>query len=143
MTKTIFPKKSDIKPAYYIVDAKGKVLGRLASRIANFLRGKTKLNFTPNVDFKDFVAVINTKDVIVTGDKPLQKFLAKHTGYPSGLKIKTFKQLLEERPERLFKKALQGMMPKTVLSKRILKRVKFYAGAEHGHLAQKPISLDL
>lgn len=143
MTKTIFIKPGELKPQWYIVDAKGKIIGRLASRIANFLRGKTKLNFSPNYDFKDHLIVINTKHIAITGKKLEQKFFAKHTGYPSGLKIKTYKQLLQKKPEKLFKKVLSGMMPKNVLAKRILKRVKLYPEEKHQHEAQNPISLEL
>ncbi|MFN3740662.1 MAG: 50S ribosomal protein L13 [Thermodesulfovibrionales bacterium] len=141
--KTAFAKKSEIGRKWYVVDAEGAVLGRLASRIAVYLRGKHKPVFTPNVDTGDFVIVINAEKVRLTGKKLTDKVYYWHSGYRGGLKAATAKELLEKNPERLIKEAVWGMLPKNRLGRDMIKKLKVYRGSEHPHAAQKPDKLEI
>jgi large subunit ribosomal protein L13 len=123
---------------WYVVDAEGKVLGRMASEIAKILRGKTKPIFTPNVDAGDFVIVINARYVKLTGRKLQKKVYYRHTEYPGGIRERTAEKMLHTKPEDLVRLAVKGMLPKNRLSKRLVTKLKVYAGPEHPHKAQKP-----
>lgn len=136
--KTYSPKKQDIDRKWYIVDAKGKRLGRLATEIAVKLRGKDKPQFAPHVDCGDYVVVINAKDIAVTGNKMEDKYYYRHSGYPGGLRKKPLKQLLEEDPEDVIIRAVRGMIPRNKLRKEVMMKLKVFAGSEHPHEAQKP-----
>lgn len=128
---------------WYVVDATGKNLGRLATRIATILRGKHKPYWAPHQDCGDFVVVINAEKVNVTGKKADQKYYFSHSYYPGGAKYVPFKQMLEKHPERIIEKAVWGMLPKNALGRKMFKKLKVYAGAEHPHVAQKPEPLDV
>ena len=136
--KTYSPKKQDIDRKWYIVDAKGKRLGRLATEIAVKLRGKDKPQFAPHIDCGDYVIVINAKDIAVTGNKMEDKYYYRHSGYPGGLRKKPLKQLLEEDPEDVIIRAVRGMIPRNKLRKEVMMKLKVFAGSEHPHEAQKP-----
>jgi large subunit ribosomal protein L13 len=123
---------------WYVVDAQGKVLGRMASEIAKVLRGKNKPIFTPNADAGDFVIVINARGVKLTGQKLQKKVYYRHTEYPGGIRERTAEKMLEEKPEDLVLLAVKGMLPKNRLSRRLVTKLKIYAGPEHPHEAQKP-----
>jgi large subunit ribosomal protein L13 len=123
---------------WYVVDAQGKVLGRMASEIAKVLRGKNKPIFTPNVDAGDFVIVINARGVKLTGKKLQKKIYYRHTEYPGGIRERTAEKMLAEKPEALVLLAVKGMLPKNRLSRRLVTKLKIYAGPEHPHEAQKP-----
>jgi large subunit ribosomal protein L13 len=123
---------------WYVVDAQGKVLGRMASEIAKILRGKNKPIFTPNADAGDFVIVINARGVKLTGKKLQKKVYYRHTEYPGGVRERTAEKMLEEKPEELVLLAVKGMLPKNRLSRRLVTKLKVYAGPEHPHEAQKP-----
>ena len=123
---------------WYVIDAEGKVLGRMASEIAKVLRGKTKPIFTPNVDAGDFVIVINARYVKLTGRKLQRKVYYRHTEYPGGIRERTAEKMLQAKPEDLVRLAVKGMLPKNRLSKRLVTKLKVYAGPEHPHKAQKP-----
>ncbi|WP_055078940.1 50S ribosomal protein L13 [Lagierella massiliensis] len=133
----------DIQRKWYVVDATDKVLGRLASEVAAILRGKNKPIFTPNLDTGDYVIVINADKVRVTGDKNKKKIYKRHTGYPGGLRTTTFEELLERKPERAIELAVKGMLPKNRLGRDMYRKLRVYAGEDHGHEAQQPESIDL
>ena len=141
--KTFMPKAADITRKWYVVDAEGLALGRVASQVANILRGKNKPIYTPNVDTGDFVIVINASKVILTGKKLDQKIYYKHSGYVGGLKETKYRKLLAEKPEEALRHAVVGMLPKGPLGRQMAKKLKIYAGAEHEHAAQQPEKLDL
>jgi large subunit ribosomal protein L13 len=128
---------------WYLVDAQGQILGRMASEIAKILRGKNKPLFTPNTDAGDFVVVINAKGIRLTGKKLEKKIYYRHTEYPGGIREKTAAKMLEDKPEDLIRLAVKGMLPKNRLSRRLVTKLKVYAGAEHPHSAQKPEPLAL
>jgi large subunit ribosomal protein L13 len=123
---------------WYVIDAQGKVLGRMASEIAKILRGKNKPIFTPNTDAGDFVIVVNARGVKLTGKKLHKKVYYRHTEYPGGIRERTAEKMLEEKPEDLVFLAVKGMLPKNRLSRRLVTKLKVYAGPEHPHDAQKP-----
>ena len=123
---------------WYVIDARGKILGRMASEIAKVLRGKHKPIFTPNQDAGDFVIVVNARELKLTGAKLDQKIYYRHSEYPGGIRQRTAAQMLEEKPEELVKLAVKGMLPKNRLSRKLVTKLKVYAGAEHPHDAQKP-----
>ncbi len=131
-------KANEVERKWYVIDAEGKVLGRLASEIASVLRGKRKPIFTPHVDCGDFVIVINADKVVLTGDKLNQKIHAYHTGYPGGRKEIVYSEMIEKRPEKVIELAVKGMLPKSRLGRQMIKKLKVYAGAEHPHAAQSP-----
>ena len=141
--KSYIAKPAEIKRDWYIVDAEGKTLGRLASEIATVLRGKNKPTFTPNVDCGDFVIVINAEKVVLTGKKLDQKMLRKHSLYAGGLKETPYREVLEKKPEFAFEEAVRRMLPTGVLGRKMLKKLNVYRGAEHNHAAQKPEVLEL
>ncbi len=140
MMKTYSAKAADLQPQWYVIDAEGQVLGRLASQIAQILRGKHKPTFTPNMNCGDFVVVINAEKIAVTGKRLEQKIYYRHSQYPGGMKTKTLRQTLEGRfPERALEHAVRGMVMHNRLGAHIMKRLKVYAGPNHPHEAQKPI----
>ena len=141
--KTFMPKAADITRKWYVVDAEGLALGRVASQVANILRGKNKPIYTPNVDTGDFVIVINAQKVILTGKKLDQKIYYHHTGYVGGLKETPYRRLLNEKPEFAIQHAVIGMLPKGPLGRKMAKKMKVYTGSEHEHAAQQPEKLEL
>ena len=138
MRTTYIAKKADIERKWYVVDATDKTLGRLASEVAKVLRGKHKPIFTPHVDTGDYVIVINAEKIKVTGKKLDQKVYTHHTGYVGGLKSVTLRKKLETRPEDVIAHAVKGMLPKNALGREMMRKLRVYAGPEHGHEAQKP-----
>jgi large subunit ribosomal protein L13 len=141
--KTFMPKAADITRKWYVVDAEGLALGRVASQVANILRGKNKPIYTPNVDTGDYVIVVNASKVILTGKKLDQKIYYKHSGFVGGLKETKYRKLLAEKPEEALRHAVVGMLPKGPLGRQMAKKLKIYAGAEHEHAAQQPEMLEL
>ncbi len=141
--KTQFAKKDEIKKKWYLVNAEGKILGRLAAKIAVYLRGKHKPIFTPNVDTGDFIIVINAEKIRVTGNKLNDKIYYHHTGYPGGLKSETLKKRLTRKPEDVIRDAVWGMLPKNRLGRKIIRKLKIYRGSDYPHAAQKPETIDL
>ncbi|ACJ75757.1 50S ribosomal protein L13 [Thermosipho africanus Ob7] len=140
--KTTLLKKEEVKKDWYLINAEGQTLGRLATRIALVLMGKNKPNWTPHVDCGNFVVVINADKIKLTGKKWDQKIYYRHSGYPGGIKEFTARQLQQRNPEKLIQLAVKRMLPKTILGRKALKRLKIYAGSEHPHSAQKPIELN-
>jgi len=140
---TYSAKKEDIIRKWFIVDASGKTLGRLASTVATVLKGKTKPIYTTHVDTGDFVIVVNAGKVHLTGKKLEQKVYYRHSGYPGGLKSVTAGKLMKTRPENVIKMAVEGMLPKTQLGKQMLTKLKVYAGENHPHSAQQPAEMKL
>ena len=136
--KTYMPSGKAIERKWYVVDAEGQTLGRLASQVAAILRGKNKPEFTPLLDMGAYVIVINAEKIHLTGKKLNQKVYSTHTGQPGGLKEVPYKQLLQTKPELAIKTAVKGMLPKNSLGRDMIKKLKVYAGPEHGHQAQKP-----
>lgn len=136
--RTFTPKKDDIEKKWWVINAEGKTLGRLATEVAVLLRGKRKPEFAHFIDCGDFVVVINAEKVNVTGKKLEQKKYYSHSGYPGGLKVKTMKELLEKKPEEVVRKAVWGMIPKGKLGRAVYKKLKVYRGSHHPHEAQKP-----
>lgn len=136
--KSYMAKANEVERKWYVIDAEGKVLGRLASEIASVLRGKRKPIFTPHVDCGDFVIVINADKVVLTGDKLNQKIHAYHTGYPGGRKEVAYAEMMAKRPEKVIELAVKGMLPKSRLGRQMIKKLKVYAGPEHPHAAQAP-----
>ncbi len=141
--KTYIAKEEDVKKNWYLIDASGKTVGRLATRIATILRGKDKPEFTPHADTGDFVVVINADKVQFTGKKWAQKTYYWHSHYPGGLKSITAGKLFKKAPEEILRKAVWGMLPKNKWQKRLITRMKIYAGEEHPHEAQKPEALEV
>ena len=141
--KTYMAKAEAVERKWYVVDAAGVPLGRLASRVASVLRGKNKPTFTPNVDCGDFVIIINTDKAVLTGKKLENKFYRYHTGYIGGLKEISYKKMMEEKSDLAVYEAVKGMLPKNSLGRVMLKKLKVYKGAEHNHAAQKPEVLKL
>lgn len=136
--RTQFAKKSEIDRKWYVVDAKDAVLGRLATKVADCLRGKKKPIFTPNVDTGDFVIIINAERIRLTGNKLDDKVYYHHSGYPGGIKAATARERLNKKPEGIIKDAVWGMLPKNRLGREMFKKLKVYSGQEHPHKAQKP-----
>ncbi|HEX3293513.1 MAG TPA: 50S ribosomal protein L13 [Solirubrobacterales bacterium] len=133
----------DRERVWYVVDAESKTLGRLATQIANVLRGKRKPTYTPHVDVGDFVIVVNAEKVAVTGDKREKKLYWRHSGYPGGIRSRTLGDMLEKRPEEVIRKAVKGMLPRNRLARQQLRKLKVYAGPDHPHQAQKPEQLEI
>jgi large subunit ribosomal protein L13 len=138
MNKTPLPTLDSIEHKWYVIDAEGQRLGRLATEIAVILRGKNKPSFTPNMDTGDFVIVINAEKVVVTGRKNEQKLYRRHSGRPGGMKTETFDQLQHRIPERIVEKAIKGMLPKNTLGRKLFTKLKVYSGSDHPHAAQNP-----
>jgi large subunit ribosomal protein L13 len=141
--KTYTAKPGEIQRDWYLVDAAGKTLGRLATQIADTLRGKNKPQYTPHVDTGDFVVVVNADKIAVTGNKLDQKRYYRHSGFPGGIRSRTLREQLERRPEEVLRVAVRGMLPKNRLARRQLLKLKIYAGAEHPHEAQGPKPLEV
>ena len=141
--KTYNAKPGEIERRWYVVDAEGKNLGRLATQIADTLRGKTKPQYTPHVDTGDFVVVVNAEKIAVTGKKLDEKVYYRHSGYPGGLKQRTLREQLERRPTEVLRMAVKGMLPKNRLAARQLTKLKIYAGPEHPHESQTPEPLEV
>ena len=141
--KTFMAKPETITRKWYLVDAEGMVLGRLASQVASILRGKHKPTYTPHVDTGDHVIIINADKVVLTGKKLDQKIYYHHSGYPGGLKETPYRQLMDKKPEFAVKKAIVGMLPKGPLGRKMATKMRIYAGAEHDHQAQQPEVLKL
>ena len=141
--KTYSPKASEIENKWFVVDAEGQTLGRLASRIAHILRGKHKPTYTPHQDMGDHIVVINAEKIHVTGRKAEQKVYYRHTGYPGGLRTTTYEDMLDKHPERILRNAIKGMMPNNVLGRNMYKKLRVYAGPEHEQAAQQPEVLDI
>lgn len=142
-SKTLMVSPQDVKPKWYVVDAQGKILGRLAARIATVLRGKHKPDYTPHVDGGDYVIVVNAAKIRVTGKKLDQKLYRHHTLHPGGLKTETLRSLLSRRPEEVIRRAVWGMLPHNPMGRRQIKKLKVYAGPDHPHQAQKPEPLNV
>jgi large subunit ribosomal protein L13 len=136
--KSYMARPLEVERKWYVIDAEGKTLGRLASEIARVLRGKNKPQYTPHVDVGDFVIVVNADRVVVTGKKAEQKVYRRHSGYPGGMKEASYERMLARRPEEILRKAAYGMMPKTRLARQQFGKLKIYAGPEHPHAAQNP-----
>ncbi|HLW94617.1 MAG TPA: 50S ribosomal protein L13 [Solirubrobacteraceae bacterium] len=141
--KTFVAKPSDRQRDWYVVDAQGKTLGRLATQIADVLRGKRKPTYTPHIDTGDFVIVVNAEKIAVTGNKRAGKIYYRHSGYPGGLRKRTFEEMIRRRPEEVIRLAVKGMMPRNRLARKQLTKLKVYAGPEHPHIAQKPAEMEL
>ena len=140
--KTYVANAQDRERNWLLVDAEGQTLGRLATRIADTLRGKGKPQYTPHVDTGDFVVVINAEKVHVTGKKREQKLYHRHSGYPGGLRTRTLEEQLERRPEEVLRKAVKGMLPRNRLANRQIVKLKVYAGPDHPHQAQNPVPIE-
>jgi large subunit ribosomal protein L13 len=141
--RTYFPKKGDIEPLWFIIDAEGQVLGRLSTTIAAILSGKNKPTYTPFLDTGDHVIVINAEKILLTGKKEADKIYRSHSLYPGGLKSKAARFVRAEKPERMIEEAVWGMLPKSKLGRKMLKKLKVYRGGNHPHQAQKPQALDV
>ncbi len=141
--KTFTPKAADLSHDWWLVDAADLPLGRLASEVAQLIRGKHKPTFAPHMDGGDFVVVVNAEKVAVTSGKSQEKIYYRHSGYPGGLKEETFESLLERRPEQVIERAVRGMLPKNRLGRQLIKKLKVYAGPDHPHAAQQPKPLEL
>ena len=140
---TFTPKPTDIQRVWYEIDADGAVLGRVATEVARLLRGKHKPIFTPHVDTGDHVIVINAARVVLTADKASRRIVYRHSGYPGGIRARTYQQLLDKDPAGTVRRAVRGMVPKGALGHQMLKKLKVYAGPGHPHAAQTPTRLDL
>ena len=141
--RTYFPKKGDIEPRWFIIDADGKILGRLSTTIATILAGKNKPTYTPFLDTGDFVIVINAEKVVLTGKKETDKIYRSHSQYPGGLKERAARFVRAEKPERIIEEAVWGMLPKNKLGRQMLKKLNVYRGTKHPHEAQKPQRLEV
>lgn len=141
--KTFTARAESVRRDWYLVDAQGKTLGRLAAEIASRLRGKHKPEYTPHVDTGDYIVVVNAEKVAVTGNKANRKVYYSHTGYPGGIKEITFAKLIEKAPERAIQSAVKGMLPRGPLGREMFRKLKVYAGAEHPHTAQQPKTLTI
>lgn len=141
--KSYMARPQEVERKWYVVDAEGQTLGRLATEVARLLRGKTKPQYTPHVDTGDFVIVVNADRVNVTGRKAEQKLYRRHTGYPGGLKEVSYEQMMDRKPTEIVRKAVYGMMPKTRLARQQFKKLKIYAGPEHLHEAQSPVPYEV
>jgi len=143
MNKTYVTKPADVEHNWVVIDAQGQTLGRLASKIATLLKGKHKPIYSPHVDCGDYVVVINAEKIHVTGRRMDQKIYYHHTGYPGGIKEIGLRQQLDKYPDRVIKSAVKGMLPKNVLGRQMLRKMKVYAGSDHPHQAQQPKPLEL
>ncbi len=141
--KSYMARPLEVERKWYVVDAEGKHLGRLATEIVRVLRGKNKPQYTPHVDVGDFVVVVNADRVAVTGRKAEQRVYRRHSGYPGGMKETSYEQMLARKPTEVLRKAVYGMMPKTRLARKQFKKLKIYAGPEHPHAAQDPQTLEV
>jgi large subunit ribosomal protein L13 len=140
--RTYTPKVSEIQRSWYVVDAEGMVLGRLATEVATILRGKHKPTYTPHIDTGDHVIVINAEKVVLTSNKGDKLFVHRHSGYPGGLRTKSYGQLIAEKPDEAVRRAVRGMIPKNRLGRQMIKKLKVYAGPVHNHSAQDPQTIE-
>lgn len=136
--QTFFAKAGDITPQWHHVDAQGKILGRMATQIATILMGKHRPEYTPHVDCGDYIVVTNAEGIVLTGKKAEQKMKMKYSGYPGGLKMKSYARVLEQHPERIVEEAVSRMLPKSRLGRQMFKKLKVYRGSDHPHQAQNP-----
>lgn len=143
MTMTVSTKPADVRRDWYLIDASGKTLGRLATEVARRLRGKHKPEYTPHVDTGDYIIIVNAEKIAVTGNKLKDKMYYSHSGYVGNMKSISLEKLLDKAPERVIEIAVKGMMPRNPLGRAMLDKLKVYAGAEHKHQAQQPKSLDI
>ena len=141
--KTFSAKPASVKRDWYVIDADGKTLGRMATEIAKRLRGKHKAEYTPHVDTGDYIVVVNADKVTVTGNKTTDKMYYRHTGYPGGIKEINFEKLQAFKPEMIIEKAVKGMLPRNPLGRAMFRKLKVYAGNEHNHAAQQPQTLEI
>ena len=141
--KTFVTKPAEVERKWYVVDAEGQTLGRLATKLAATLRGKHKTIYSPSVDCGDYVVVINCEKIVVTGNRLDDKNYYRHSGYPGGLTTTSLRRLLETHPERAITFAVKGMLPKNSLGRKMIKKMKVYAGPEHPHEAQQPVALEM
>jgi large subunit ribosomal protein L13 len=141
--KTIFVNPADVDHKWYIVDAEGKTLGRLASRVVGILRGKNKPEYAPHWDMGDSVIIINAEKIQVTGNKSAQKLYYRHSRYPGGFRAEPYETVAARKPTYPLERAIEGMLPKNAMGRKVFKRLKVYAGSEHPHAAQKPIKIDI
>ncbi len=141
--KTFIPKQVEADKKWYVIDAEGKHLGRLASEVAKILRGKHKPEFTPHLDMGDFVIIVNAEKIELTGKKLDQSFYTYHTGHPGGLRQISFRKMLETKPDKLILNSVKGMLPKNRLGRQMLTKLKVYAGPSHQHQAQQPETLEI
>ena len=142
-SKTYVAKATDRERQWLLIDANGLTLGRLATQIADLLRGKLKPEYTPHVDTGDFVVVINAEKISVSGNKMKEKMYRRHTGYPGGLRERTLEEMLERRPAEVIRQAVRGMLPRNRLARQQITKLKVYAGTDHPHVAQKPTKLEI
>ena len=140
---TFLAKPNEVERKWYVVDAEGMVLGRLASQVASILRGKNKPTYTPNVDTGDHVIIINAEKAILTGKKLDQKLYRRHSGYISGMKEIPYRRLMETKPELVVYEAVRGMLPHNSMGRTMIKKLRVYKGAQHDHAAQKPVAIEL
>jgi len=140
--KTIFAKPALVKRKWYVIDAEGKILGRVAAKVASIVRGKNKAIFVPHQEIGDFVVVINADKIAVTGRKAQQKMYYKHSGYVGGLKANNYEKVIERHPTMPLENAIKGMLPKGPLGRKMAKNAKIYAGTEHPHGSQKPVPIE-
>ncbi|MEA1922350.1 MAG: 50S ribosomal protein L13 [Pseudomonadota bacterium] len=143
MMKTYVAKPGEFEQKWHLIDARGQVLGRLASEVAKILRGKDKPIFTPHVDTGDYVVIVNAANIRLTGNKLKDKVYYHHTGYPGGIKSITADELMEKNPTEIINSAVKGMLPKNKLGRQIIKKLKIYAGSEHQHEAQCPVAREI
>ena len=141
--KTVSIRKEDVEHSWWVIDASGKTLGRIATEIARRLRGKHKPEYTPHVDTGDYVVVINAEKIVVTGDKENKKVYWRHTGYPGGIKGTNVAKMRETHPERIIEKAVKGMLPRNPLGRAMYRKLKVYAGSAHPHSGQSPEELEI
>ena len=141
--KTVFVKPAEVERKWFVIDADGKVLGRIAARVASILRGKEKAVYAPHQEVGDYVVVINANKISITGSKAQQKLYHRHSGYPGGLKTVNYEKLVEKHPGSPLELAIKGMLPKGPLGRKLLKNVKIYPGAEHPHAAQNLQAIEL
>jgi large subunit ribosomal protein L13 len=141
--KTYVAKPADVDPRWYIVDAEGKTLGRLATQVAHVIRGKHRPDFTPHIDHGDHVIIVNAEKIHVSGRKREQREHTRYSGYPSGLKVQSLGEILDHRPEQALTHAVRGMLPKGRLGRKLIRKLRVYAGTSHPHAAQQPEPLDV
>ena len=141
--RTFSPKPADVQRSWHVVDADGLVLGRLATEVASILRGKRKATFAPHMDMGDHVIVVNAAKAVMTSDKAGKKLAHRHSGYPGGLRSRTYEELMATKPEEVIRRAVKGMLPKGPLGAKTLKKLKVYAGPDHPHAAQQPAELSI
>lgn len=141
--KSYMQKKETVERKWYVIDAEGKPLGRVASKAAHILRGKHKATYTPHIDCGDYVIIVNASKVLLTGNKLEDKKYYSHSQYPGGLRTRTAKEMIEKYPEEMIEKAVKGMLPKNRLGRAMYKKLFVYAGSDHKHMAQKPSEMDV